>query len=46
MVNYPYDPDAPTEIIEVGIPDEEGVETEPDPDEEEDDDYVPDHEQL
>lgn len=45
MVNYPYDPDAPTEIIEVGIPPEEGEEPEPDEDEEEDD-IQTDHDQL
>lgn len=44
-VQKPYDPDAPTEIIEVGIPDEEGAPTEPDEDEEEED-YPTDHEQL
>lgn len=43
-----YDPDAPTEIIEVGIPYEEGAPTEPLPEdeEEEEEDYPTDHEQL
>jgi len=48
-VQYPYDPDAPTEIIDVnelGLPREEGEPEEEEEEPETEDDYPTDHDQL